>query len=53
MFAAVPPGCTLALALLSICLLLVITFEISKGFYDTAMRLLPWSTRTRCPRLRR
>ncbi len=36
MFSAVSPGSTLALVLLGACLLLVIAFEISNGFHDTA-----------------
>lgn len=36
MFATVPPGSTLALILLALCFLLVIAFEISNGFHDTA-----------------
>lgn len=36
MFAAVHPGSTLALLLLGLCLVLVIAFEISNGFHDTA-----------------
>ena len=36
MFSAVLPGSTLALALLGFCLVLVIAFEVSNGFHDTA-----------------
>lgn len=36
MFAAVTPGSTLALVLLGFCLLLVLVFEFSNGFHDTA-----------------
>ena len=36
MFAAITPGSPLALGLLAFCFLLVIAFEISNGFHDTA-----------------
>lgn len=36
MFTAIAPGSTAALVLLAICLLLVIAFEFSNGFHDTA-----------------
>ncbi|WP_242153424.1 hypothetical protein [Sphingomonas sp. BAUL-RG-20F-R05-02] len=36
MFAAVPPGSSLALVLLGACLVLVLVFEFSNGFHDTA-----------------
>jgi PiT family inorganic phosphate transporter len=36
MFAAVPPGSSLALVLLGACFVLVLVFEFSNGFHDTA-----------------
>ena len=36
MLAHIPPGSTLALVLLAICFLLVLAFEFSNGFHDTA-----------------
>jgi inorganic phosphate transporter, PiT family len=54
MFAAIPPSSPVAIAVLVFCFILVLAFEVSNGFHDTANAVATvihptaWSRSRRC-----